>query len=159
MNTCNHSNTETRMMISCSQIKKQCLDCGHSVGNAIKHENFTPDEIKKLPQFDLDFREKRSQEIWQSKKFTLEQKRIETQQKQAQDHAKYKQEYHDYLSSAAWQEKRKSIISRDNGLCQGCLSRPIHDIHHLTYDNIGDELLFQLIGLCRPCHERIHNEY
>lgn len=64
--------------------------------------------------------------------------------------------YHEYLKSDAWKDKRRLVIHKQGDICQGCLNAAIDDIHHLSYDNLGDELLFQLVGLCRNCHKKTH---
>jgi orotate phosphoribosyltransferase len=66
--------------------------------------------------------------------------------------------YKNYLLCPEWEKKRKFIIQRDKN-CQGCLDAPIHEVHHLTYKNVGNELMFELVGLCRECHSRCHQEY
>ena len=30
--------------------------------------------------------------------------------------------------------------------------------HHLTYENVGEEFLFELVALCSDCHERLHQK-
>lgn len=67
-----------------------------------------------------------------------------------------KQEYDLYLQTPAWSEKRKMALIRDNYLCQGCRESRATQVHHLTYQNLFDELLFQLISLCTRCHQRVH---
>ena len=66
-------------------------------------------------------------------------------------------DYGTYLKSEAWKAKRRKVIERDK-ICQGCMDAPIDDVHHLSYRNIYDEFLFQLVGLCRNCHERWHRK-
>lgn len=65
----------------------------------------------------------------------------------------------DYYSSNYWRNHiRTRIISRDHNLCQGCLNAPVSDIHHRSYDNWRNEWMWELIGLCRPCHADWHNK-
>lgn len=66
--------------------------------------------------------------------------------------------YSDYLQSIRWQTKRNLVCKRDNNICQGCLKNPASDVHHTTYDHVGNEFLFELISLCRSCHQRFHNK-
>jgi len=61
-----------------------------------------------------------------------------------------------YLKSPEWRTLRAKRLGFDRGVCQGCLEAPATQVHHRTYNNIGDELLYQLISLCRPCHEKAH---
>lgn len=63
--------------------------------------------------------------------------------------------YNAYLLTPKWRAKREAVMRRDNGVCQACLSARASDVHHLTYDHLFDEPLFDLIAVCRPCHDRI----
>ena len=65
-------------------------------------------------------------------------------------------EYNEYLSTQMWKGKRAQVIARCKNICEGCLSETVYQVHHLTYANLGDELLFQLVGLCKACHEKCH---
>ena len=62
-------------------------------------------------------------------------------------------DYKQYLASREWRVKRNEVIELNNGICERCASRPIQDIHHLTYERIGQERISDLMGVCRPCHE------
>jgi hypothetical protein len=66
--------------------------------------------------------------------------------------------YHAYLKSDAWFLKRKKVMLRSGGICEGCRCADATQVHHLTYDNIFNELLFQLVALCDKCHARAHNK-
>ena len=61
------------------------------------------------------------------------------------------------MKSDKWKAIRLKVLKRDNNVCQACLEAPAQDVHHLTYCNIGDELMYELISVCRDCHfNRIH---
>lgn len=64
--------------------------------------------------------------------------------------------YNEYLNSDAWKARRRKVMDRCRGLCEGCRDHPVTQIHHLTYDHVGDELLYELVGLCDACHDRTH---
>jgi len=72
--------------------------------------------------------------------------------------ASHQKEYDAYLLSGKWAEKRRKVLKRAGGLCEGCREREAEQIHHLTYRHIYDEFLFELVALCRPCHDRIHED-
>ena len=40
-------------------------------------------------------------------------------------------------------------------MCEGCGVRRAAQVHHLTYEHVGDELLFELVAVCGQCHDRI----
>jgi 5-methylcytosine-specific restriction endonuclease McrA len=64
--------------------------------------------------------------------------------------------YDEHIKSAKWRGLRRAVIRRCGGRCEGCAEAEVEHVHHLTYNNLGDELLFQLVGLCRDCHQRVH---
>lgn len=65
--------------------------------------------------------------------------------------------YNDYLKSPAWAERRRRVLARCGDICEGCRNRPVEHVHHLTYEHVGNELLFELVGLCERCHVIAHN--
>lgn len=67
-----------------------------------------------------------------------------------------REEYHQYLRSEAWQEKRRDAIRRAGGRCSDCLATGKLHIHHLTYDRVGNELPGDLIACCPWCHHVRH---
>jgi 5-methylcytosine-specific restriction endonuclease McrA len=64
--------------------------------------------------------------------------------------------YNKYLQSDDWKAKRGKVLERCDGLCEGCREAPATQVHHLTYNHVGDELLYELVGICDACHERVH---
>lgn len=67
-----------------------------------------------------------------------------------------RQIYDDYLQSEAWQDKRAQCIAHHGDKCIKCGDFPV-DIHHLTYERLGDELMEDIIPLCRECHAGAHS--
>ena len=79
-------------------------------------------------------------------------------------------DYKKYLSSDHWQYVKTLVIKRDFCRCQNkkrsnttnqlkkCGSQSKLEVHHKTYENLGDELnhLDDLITLCSKCREEIH---
>jgi len=63
--------------------------------------------------------------------------------------------YLDYLNSNAWQKKRDEALSFYGSECQRCSSIATQ-IHHRTYDNLGNEPMRDLEPLCAPCHALEH---
>jgi len=66
--------------------------------------------------------------------------------------------YNEYLNSDKWKLKRKKVLERDNYLCQACLTNEAQEVHHLTYNNIYDEPLYELISVCKRCHIKIEEQ-
>jgi hypothetical protein len=68
--------------------------------------------------------------------------------------SKLLQAYSEYLQSPQWHALRQAVIQRD-GSCRVCEDQ-IECVHHVTYERLFDEDLSDLVGVCQPCHELIH---
>ncbi|HOX59391.1 MAG TPA: hypothetical protein P5205_19675 [Candidatus Paceibacterota bacterium] len=123
----------------------QCMTCGRHTSYKVKRDESDPPELDR----------------------ELEQRGQEAQRKQWEDDAAAKRweaeeaaalrraQYAAYLATPEWAAIRALVVKRDV-VCQGCLSAPIENVHHLTYDHVGAEFAFELVGLCRKCHARVH---
>ncbi|MER2528719.1 MAG: HNH endonuclease signature motif containing protein [Candidatus Competibacter denitrificans] len=90
---------------------------------------------------------------------------FDTQRKATWDHAKHdaahrafevrRAQYHDYLDSDDWKERRQQALDRAQGRCVQCGVKAT-EVHHLTYARIGCEHPADLIALCYTCHQRVH---
>ena len=67
-------------------------------------------------------------------------------------------DYDEYLKTEKWALLRTKVFDRAEGKCEGCGEQPPSEVHHLTYEHVGREFLFQLVALCSQCHDRIHEE-
>lgn len=65
-------------------------------------------------------------------------------------------EYTSYISSSAWKIKRQQVLKRAGGKCEGCGFEPAQEVHHLHYNRFGQEMLFDLVAVCKSCHDKIH---
>jgi len=64
-----------------------------------------------------------------------------------------------FYKSNEWQRIRLQVLNRDNFQCQDCHSDKNIDVHHVNYERFGgNELLEDLITLCRDCHEKRHGK-
>jgi hypothetical protein len=68
--------------------------------------------------------------------------------------AKYKA----YLQSPLWKRRRDLVMKRCGGICEGCGTRRATEVHHVTYQHVFRELLFELRGLCDGCHKICHDD-
>lgn len=68
-----------------------------------------------------------------------------------------REQYADYLRSREWAERREKVMQRARGLCEGCRVRPATEVHHLTYEHVTREFLFELVAICGDCHARLHD--
>lgn len=67
-------------------------------------------------------------------------------------------EYNKYMKSKAWATKRGLVLQRDNHTCQSCLKNVATQVHHLSYrfvDFLGNEPAFDLMSVCKECHDAI----
>lgn len=69
--------------------------------------------------------------------------------------------YRDYLQSVHWQNLRASWEPRrtrnKKPVCEFCLAGHLRlDLHHKTYNRLGEELPRDLVLICEKCHARTH---
>ena len=66
--------------------------------------------------------------------------------------------YSEYLLSKHWKAKRKHIFEIRNHVCEICKKKLTtrFEVHHKTYERIGDELEEDLQLLCHKCHVELH---
>ena len=64
--------------------------------------------------------------------------------------------YQDYMQSPEWKSKREKVLIFWGRRCALCNSPTRVEVHHRTYDRMGQELLTDLIPLCFECHDRHH---
>jgi len=60
--------------------------------------------------------------------------------------------YQDYLKTEHWKKVRQEAVNRAGNRCQLCNKPGTLNVHHRTYENIGNELPGDLIALCGGCH-------
>lgn len=72
------------------------------------------------------------------------------------DNEKKRNEYSAYISSPGWKIKRQMVLKRAGGRCEGCAVEPAQEVHHLHYHRFGNEMLFDLVAVCKNCHDKIH---
>jgi len=82
---------------------------------------------------------------------------VEAAQRKAEaEAAERRARYHEYLKTPEWRAKRRLVIERARGLCEGCGINAATQVHHLTYEHVGAEFLWELRAVCDGCHERAH---
>lgn len=68
-----------------------------------------------------------------------------------------KNEYRKYLKSEHWVEIRRQRKRLDNHRCYLCGCQKYLNVHHLKYDNLGNENVEEdLVTLCKKCHSMLH---
>lgn len=64
--------------------------------------------------------------------------------------------YQQYLQSDHWKKTAAAARVRANNRCQVCGSEKNIDVHHNSYQRLGQEEPFDLVCLCHLCHEIYH---
>lgn len=149
--TCDHPGSELRVRTvrgGGKQYVKQCLRCGEAVSNPVKAEAALElNGGNPLSPFDEQL-----QAAW-SKAVKESAERIK-----CADDSAFWSAYGDYLASEQWQEKRRKVFARAGGICEGCGESEPSEVHHISYEHVGAEFLFELVAVCKACHDRIHPE-
>lgn len=146
-----HPRTEWRRRPTANggfQVRRQCLDCGYILGGSRKQ---TPEDHS-LPEADLDAHD--AYEALKQKEYDLiEQKHAMLQHSRE---SSFFNVHNAYLSSPAWQAKRKLVMQRAKEMCEGCGLNKATEVHHLSYRHHMNEFLFELVAVCGECHDRLH---
>lgn len=66
---------------------------------------------------------------------------------------RFSPEYIRYMSSTAWDTKRKAALKRADYRCQICGESAWLQMHHRFYGNLGHEKDADLTVLCKYCHK------
>lgn len=69
----------------------------------------------------------------------------------------FDQVYKQYLKSQIWRNRKEEFFSNpDNNYCQACWTFKRLQIHHKTYERVGNEDNNDLVTLCSRCHRDCH---
>lgn len=135
----------------------QCQTCGQATGAAVRQS-----EGYGAPSWDEElngrYRAKRTAAAAAVEAKFLKRHR-EIERGIEHDAKRWQDQYAAYRRTPQWQSKRNKVMQRAGGLCEGCLEEPAVVVHHKGYRNVGDELLFELVALCRACHGKAHPEH
>jgi hypothetical protein len=148
---CNHPERELRDYPTSNggwQRKEQCTVCGASLSQARQRGKGVS-----VPLWDLKLNDQWTLQC-NAQRREIEARLIDrTATLETSGYAFYAE----YLSSGEWLEKRARVLKRDGGLCQACLATSASEVHHHTYDHIFNEFMYELVSVCRTCHERLHS--
>lgn len=72
-----------------------------------------------------------------------------------------KEEYKKYLRSSRWIIRKAMLVITlvNEGkkiCCVDCGTFDDLDVHHLSYENVGDEKMSDICFMCRKCHHKKH---
>jgi len=68
-----------------------------------------------------------------------------------------KADYRDYLRSTWWKNRRFQALNDVGRQCQLCNSEVDLQVHHLSYENLGNEKPKDLLISCEVCHKLTHD--
>lgn len=129
------------------QFVMQCQHCGATIGGPHSQSGWLSTHGKPPPDLDAEL----------NKQFEAS-RRKELDAIDQQESEQFWTWYPEYLKSPEWASRRRKVLARCNGICEGCGESTAVHVHHKTYDHVGRELLFELVGLCIPCHETCHDD-
>ena len=131
------------------QRTEQCLICGLAAGGAVRQEAGVS-----VPLWDEQLAERVHRDHLATRDRVFDAGLNRTANLETEGYA----DYQDYLRTDAWIKKRRIVLERDSSVCQSCLEAKAIEVHHLTYDRIFEEPLFDLVAVCGPCHVRLHRK-
>ena len=67
-------------------------------------------------------------------------------------------DYQEYLLSDLWRAARMNAIRKAFYRCEKCGSPIRLEVHHLSYDNLGNERKEDLRVLCEKCHKELYRK-
>ncbi len=125
----------------------QCQRCG-SCWRAVKQAGIV---LSELPAIDPDIEGR-----WRASREELtRQRQDEIEDRRTAESREWWAAYDRYRTTPKWADLRARTLSRAGYKCEGCGQARATQAHHLTYAHVGDEMLFDLIAICEPCHERV----
>lgn len=127
--------------------QKQCKDCGVPVTPKIIHPNLCVDCAAK------HLEERRTQQSPNHKPRSVV--RAIAREREVNAEVILSKQYIDYMQSPQWLVRREAVLQRDEYICQACCERTATEVHHLNYDHLGNEPMFDLVSVCHDCHEQI----
>ena len=133
-------------------FQQQCSQCWKKMSSFLPHKSLTDVQMREAP------RRIEWEESWPIiKAIRLEMLSRLTPFKPSEDPgADWWAEYDAYLQTAEWQTRRRKVLERARGRCEGCGDRSATIVHHLTYKRRGHEMLFDLAAVCEECHRALH---
>lgn len=144
---CCHPTTTIRRFVDKaghSHFKRQCTTCGLSTGTSISSADVAsvtaPEKI----------------EAWDDG-ITIRYEQARRGREEVEK-AEWRLRYDAYLRTSEWRARRKLVFKRARGVCEGCLVAKATQVHHLRYDNLENEFMWELVAICNDCHRRIHGD-
>lgn len=129
-----------------------CYDCGNKTSQFLKKEDAEREGVTEVSKESLASKHKAYEAERKSRLDRLANEAAERCQ------PGNRRAYDDYLRSSEWKRKAALILKRAGNTCEGCLSRPATQVHHVSYAHIYHEFAWELRAVCDACHNRAHSE-
>lgn len=134
------------------QLRNCCTDCGDRIGTALPQKD-------KAFVASLPFQPEEHAATYKSRREAERQSiLLDLARRQYAERGRFTKSYSSYIASNEWKAKRALVLKRCGEVCEGCGVAKATDVHHAYYDHLFNEFLFELLGLCHSCHERITAE-
>lgn len=152
---CPHGSTtayRVRIANGALQVRNCCVECGERVGTALSQKERP--WVESLPwqpeEHAASYKSRRDAE----RRTML----LDLARRQYAERGRFTKSYSEYMDSEAWRVKRALVLKRCGGVCEGCGAAKATEAHHVSYVHLFNEFLFELLGLCHDCHDRITTE-
>lgn len=162
---CTHEKSELRKRIvekGIIQFVQQCVRCGNPTSNPIARAKAVAQcGGHEPPPFDEKLYSSWKQgysDGWKQINDDYEKNVAAYEKAQEERSTEWWAWYIEYLKSPEWKAKSQQVILRAQGICEGCRNSKASSVHHLTYKHVGDEFLFELVAVCKQCHDRLHED-
>lgn len=160
---CPHPDSEIRRKVNAVNVPmcaRQCVTCGANLSSWLPKKDWPANP----PPWDDAVSERwwarRRAEVQAAADELVALNRaqlVESDGARAAERAAWWARYDAHINSPKWRMIANKVRARERGYCQGCGERDEYGhCHHADYSRMGDEMLFDLRWLCRPCHQKMH---
>jgi hypothetical protein len=148
---CDHPDTAVTYKDACNGVRTyrlQCTRCGANV-RVVRYAEMAAHQKAAAVPFD----EALKRAWWEARNARYSELR---EAEYEAERRRRRREYDAHIRSAEWSILRSKVMRRAGGVCEGCGDRRPTQVHHLTYERFGREMLFDVAAVCDACHEAIH---
>lgn len=144
---CAHECWAVRMRLAAHGeiFAKQCLSCGGLVGTWLKRDAALALSRGAPAPWDESLAR-----AWLDRRAAAE------EAARAAERKAWWTRYRAYMRGPEWARVRAKVFARAKNACEGCGEAKAHAVHHMTYEHLGAEFLWELVALCEACHARVH---
>jgi len=68
-------------------------------------------------------------------------------------------DYNEYINSDKWVERKKLYYKNNKKKCICCETTKDIQLHHITYNSLGNELDKDIAPICEKCHKEFHKKH